>query len=183
MLLPQAGSSQVDSADSQGVSAGPLCASTVPPQAGSNSQAGSTASQAIIAGSQVGSVVSLADSAASQAGSNGSQAVSTDSQGATMFPPWQVGGQLGLGLTIPRVLADFSQNRGNTLEDLNLKWVFNLSSKPLTQAQRSVLPNGPNSVVSPRHPLNLEYITATESLCTKLVSRMQKNLGLISTES
>ena len=43
-----------------------------------------------------------------------------------------------------------------------------LSSKPLTQAQRSVLVKGPNFAVSPRHPPNLEYITAIESECTKL---------------
>ena len=54
------------------------------------------------------------------------------------------------------------------MEDPNLEWVINLSSKPLTQAQRSVLAKGPNFVVSPRHPPNLEYITAIESVCTKL---------------
>ena len=54
------------------------------------------------------------------------------------------------------------------LEDPNLKRVINLSSKPLTQAQRSVLAKGPTCVVSPRHPPNLEYITAIESVCTKL---------------
>ena len=59
-------------------------------------------------------------------------------------------------------------NTGNTLEDPNLKWVINLSSKPLTQAQRSVLAKGPNFAVSPRHPPSLEYITAIESVCTKL---------------
>ena len=42
-----------------------------------------------------------------------------------------------------------SQTRGNTLKDPNLKWVINLPSKPLTQAQRSVLAKGPNFVVTP----------------------------------
>ena len=46
--------------------------------------------------------------------------------------------------------------------------VINLSSKPLTQAQRSLLAKGPNFVVSPRHPPNLEYVTAIEAVCTKL---------------
>ena len=32
----------------------------------------------------------------------------------------------------------------------------------------SVLVKGPNFVVSPRHPPNLEYITVIESACTKL---------------
>ena len=58
-------------------------------------------------------------------------------------------------------------SRGNALEDPQLKWI-NLSSKTLTQAQRSVLAKGPNFLVSPRHPPNLEYITAIESVCTKL---------------
>ena len=38
----------------------------------------------------------------------------------------------------------------------------------MTQAQRSVLAKGPNSGIAPRHPPNLEYITAIESICTKL---------------
>ena len=60
------------------------------------------------------------------------------------------------------------ENRGNALEDPNLKWVINLSSKPLTQAQKSVLVKGHNIVVSPWHPPNPDYITAIESVCTKL---------------
>ena len=56
----------------------------------------------------------------------------------------------------------------NSLEDLNPKWVINLSGKPLTQAPRSVLGKSPNFVVTPRHPSNLEYIMAIDSVCTKL---------------
>ena len=65
-------------------------------------------------------------------------------------------------------------SRHNTLqgsspsEEPNPKWVINLSSKPLTPAQRSVLAKGPNFAVTPRHPPNLEYITAIEAACTKL---------------
>ena len=54
------------------------------------------------------------------------------------------------------------------MEDPKLKWVFNLSSKPLTQAQRSLLVKGPNFVLTPKHPPSLEYITAIESICSKL---------------
>ena len=54
------------------------------------------------------------------------------------------------------------------LEEPNPKWVINLSSKPLTPAQRSVLAKGPNFAVTPRHSPNLEYITAIETTCTKL---------------
>ena len=58
--------------------------------------------------------------------------------------------------------------QGSSLQDPNPKWVINLSSKPLTPAQRSVLAKGPNFVVSPKHPANLEYINAIEAACTKL---------------
>ena len=54
------------------------------------------------------------------------------------------------------------------MEEPNPKWVINLSSKPLIPAQRSVLVKGPNFVVTSRHPLNLEYITAIEAAYTKL---------------
>ena len=57
---------------------------------------------------------------------------------------------------------------GSSLEDPNPKWVINLSSKPLTPAQRSVLAKGPNFVVAPKQPPNLEYITVIEAACTKL---------------
>ena len=43
-----------------------------------------------------------------------------------------------------------------------------MSSKPLTQAQRSVLAKGPTFAVTNRHPPNLEYIMAIETACTKL---------------
>ena len=58
--------------------------------------------------------------------------------------------------------------QGSSNEEPNPKWVFNLSNKPLTPAQRSVLAKGPNFVVTPRQPRNLEYITAVEAACTKL---------------
>ena len=59
--------------------------------------------------------------------------------------------------------------QGSSLrEEPNPKWVINLSSKPLTKAQRSVLAKGPNFAVSPKHPSNLEYITTIEAACTKL---------------
>ena len=58
--------------------------------------------------------------------------------------------------------------QGSSPDDPFPKWVINLSSKPLTPAQRSVLAKGPNFVVSPKQPPNLEYITAIEAACTKL---------------
>ena len=48
------------------------------------------------------------------------------------------------------------------------KWVRNLSDKPLTQAQRSLLAQGPNYAVIPRVPPKEEYIAAIEQACHKL---------------
>ena len=61
-----------------------------------------------------------------------------------------------------------SPQGSSSMDEPNPKWVINLSSKPLTKAQRSVLAKGPNFVVSPKHPPNLEYITAIEAASTKL---------------
>ena len=58
--------------------------------------------------------------------------------------------------------------QGSSNKEPNSKWVINLSNKPLTPPQRSVLAKGPNFVVTPRQPPNLEYITAIEAACTKL---------------
>ena len=45
---------------------------------------------------------------------------------------------------------------------------INISSKPLTSAQRCLLAKGPSFVVTHKHPPNLEYITAIEAACTRL---------------
>ena len=58
--------------------------------------------------------------------------------------------------------------QGSSPEDPNPKWIINLSSKPLTPAQRSVLAKGSNFVVAPKQSPNLEYITAIEAAYTKL---------------
>ena len=69
----------------------------------------------------------------------------------------------------PHIFQELSpQRREHTLEHPRYKWAINISSKPVTQAQRSLLFNRPNYMVTPRHPPNLEYITAIESVCTKL---------------
>ena len=54
------------------------------------------------------------------------------------------------------------------MKNLILSGSINLSNKPLTPAERSVLVKGPNFAVSPRQPPNSEYITAIEAACTKL---------------
>ena len=48
-----------------------------------------------------------------------------------------------------------SPQGSSPLEEPNPKWVINLSSKPLTKAQRSVLAKGPNFAVCPKCPPNL----------------------------
>ena len=113
-----------------------------------------------------------ADSAGAQ-----SQACSTSSQ-ASRFSSSQAGSTLPEAVRVSYPLAGISntpmssrnspQRGENTQEDPKFKWVINLSSKPLTQAQRSLLAKGPYYMVSPRHPPNLEYVTAIESVCTKL---------------
>ena len=45
--------------------------------------------------------------------------------------------------------------QGSSKEEPNPKWVINLSNKPLTPAQRSVLAKGPNFVVTPRQASQL----------------------------
>ena len=98
---------------------------------------------------------------ASQENSAASQADSTNSQEGNPTP------------AIPSRLSHGSSNK-----EPNPKWVINLSSKPLTPAQRSVLAKGPNFVVSPRQPPNLEYITAIEAACTKLSQQDAEELGV-----
>ena len=111
---------------------------------------------------------------------------------ARLLPRW-LGAHLGTGLpratpqanrassqegnTTPSTNSRANNNpQGSSMEEPNPKWVINLSSKPLTQAQRSVLAKGPNFVVSPRHPPNLEYITAIETACTKLSQKDTEEL-------
>ena len=88
-------------------------------------------------------------SQASQENSTASQADSTNSQEGTPTPTNRL-------------------PQGSSNEEPNPKWVINLSSKPLTLAQRSVLAKGPNFAVTPKQPPNLEYITAIEAARTKL---------------
>ena len=110
-------------------------------QASSNSQAGNTP---------------RTDSAISQPDSEASQEVS----------PQASASQEARASPLPN--RQNNPQGSSSIEEPNPKWVINLSSKPLTKAQRSVLAKGPNFAVSPKHPPNLEYITAIEAACTKL---------------
>ena len=100
---------------------------------------GSSITQVVSTASWGASTGPWASSAASQAGSAVFWQSSAGPQGASTTP------QTSRQETRARANNPWgsfrvhSQNRGNTLEEPNLKWVINLSSKPLTQAQRSVL--------------------------------------------
>ena len=171
--------SQVENADAQAASASPP-GNTQVPQAGTDTQAISAPSlrsqaenadaQAVSA-SPPGSAQADADtqlistpspvppirSKAPQAENTDAQAVSTSLPAST-----QASTDAQASSIVPRSSSD------NSLEDPNPKGVINLSSKPLTQAQRSILGKGPNFTVNPMHPPNLEYIMAIETACTKL---------------
>ena len=77
------------------------------------------------------------------------------------------------------LLGVLAQRGENTLEDTRFKWVINISSKPLTKAQRSLLAKGPNYTVTPKHLPNLEYISAIEAVCTKLNQQEVEELRAI----
>ena len=50
----------------------------------------------------------------------------------------------------------------------NIKWVINISSKPVTKAQEKLLVHGPNYAVVPRSPPITEYVAAVEQASMKL---------------
>ena len=124
----------------------------LPPAGENSSQAGQSGSQGTRSGRQYPRC--SARQRALQASQGNSTASQTDSAGTwgsnpTPHPPNRL-------------------PQGSSPEDPNPKWVINLSSKPLTPAQRSVLAKGPNFAVSPKQPPNLGYITAIEAASTKL---------------
>ena len=136
-----------------------LRASQAPPN--NNSQAGNTPNNSSRqAGNtpKVDSAISQSDNKASQVSS--SQASASQEARSSPFPN-----------------GHNSPQGSSSLEEPNPKWVINLSSKSLTKAQRSVLAKGPNFAVSPKHPPNLEYITAIEAACTKLSQQDTEELG------
>ena len=53
-------------------------------------------------------------------------------------------------------------------KDQSQKWVHNLSSTPLTDAQMKILSRGPNFAILPRNPPVGKYIVSIENACMKL---------------
>ena len=61
-----------------------------------------------------------------------------------------------------------NSNNSQLQDKNNNKWVINLSNISLTEAQKSVLAKGPNYSITPKYIPHVEYITAVESMCSKL---------------
>ena len=59
-----------------------------------------------------------------------------------------------------------NNNQSEAVSD-NSKWVIVLSKTMLTEAQKSVLAKGLNYAITPTHILNVDYITAIESVWPK----------------
>ena len=65
-----------------------------------------------------------------------------------------------------------SDNNNNN----NNKWVINLSKTSLTKVQESLLAKGPNFALAPSSIPSTEYITAIESICSKLKEKDAQDL-------
>ena len=66
--------------------------------------------------------------------------------------------------------------RDTANEKVNEKWVINLSSSPLTQAQASLLAHGPGFAVTPKHPPYGDYIVAIEKACSTMAHNRAEEL-------
>ena len=72
-----------------------------------------------------------------------------------------------------------SNSNNINLVDITKKWVVNMSSYLLKEAQTSLLAREPKSVVIPRHPQKGEYIAAVEEICPCLLPKWQLHWKLI----
>ena len=64
-----------------------------------------------------------------------------------------------------QVIRSPGNQRSPNIKD---RWVVNLSSQPLSQAERSLLTHGPNFAVTSRSPPIIDCVTAIEEVCQKL---------------
>ena len=71
-------------------------------------------------------------------------------------------------MTLNRTTTTTTTTRDTAEDRREKKWVINLSSSPLTQAQASLLAHGPGYAVTPRHPPYGDYIVAIEKACSTL---------------
>ena len=59
-------------------------------------------------------------------------------------------------------------NVNNNNNSNSNKWVINLSKTSLTKVQESLSAKGPNFTLAPSNIPNTDYITAVETICSKL---------------
>ena len=64
----------------------------------------------------------------------------------------------------------------NTSNTSSSKWVINLSSGPLTKAQKTLLAKGPNFVIVPKLSQREAYITAVEEACIRLPTKEARGI-------
>ena len=70
---------------------------------------------------------------------------------------------------LPAVTSKTTTTTRDTADGrVNEKWVLNLSSSPLTQAQASLLAHGPGYAVTPKHPPYGDYIAAIKKACSTM---------------
>ena len=69
-----------------------------------------------------------------------------------------------------------NQEQQKIINNTEKKWVINLYSTPLTQAQMLLLAHGPNFVVTPQRPPYGEYIATMESACQNLDNTIVEEL-------
>ena len=67
-------------------------------------------------------------------------------------------------------------NTNSPRDNHKSKWVINLSSIPLTQAQETLLARGTFSAVVPKCPISEFYIATVEKVCSRLPHREVKEL-------
>ena len=60
-----------------------------------------------------------------------------------------------------------TQSKTNT-KSTTIKWVINISHKPLSTEEEKLLAHGPNFVVVPKNPPIIQYVATIEQACTKL---------------
>ena len=68
-------------------------------------------------------------------------------------------------------------NHNSNNNSTKSKWVINLSSHPLSQAQVSFLSKGPNFALAPIKPPKVEFISAIELACQKLTEQDAQELS------
>ena len=67
-----------------------------------------------------------------------------------------------------------ANNTNNDDKELKKKWVVNLSTKPLTPAEESLLKHGPKYAVASKKIPTMDYMAATQTICDSLGENSEK---------